>query len=66
MAVSEFHLSLEEFYDMTPRCLIAMIKEWREIQISKAVIVAHIGNGGKADDLRPPKPDVEVNSFNVL
>lgn len=66
MAISELGLTLDEFYDEAPRALVAMIDEWKEIHIYKAQVLAHIDNGGDPDDLRPAKPDILVNVFNVL
>jgi len=66
MATSELGLTLEEFYDMTPRALIAMIDAWKENQIYKSVMLAHISNGGSPDDFRPPKPDIMINVFNAF
>jgi hypothetical protein len=65
MAVSELGLSIEERDDITPRALTAMIVEWKEIQIYKAQVQAHIANGGNPDDLRPRKI-VYVNVANIL
>jgi hypothetical protein len=65
--VSELHLTLEEFYDTTPRAFIKMIDEWKGIQIYKAQIVAHIANGGDPEELRPTREaEVLYNCANIL
>ena len=67
MGLSELHLSLEEFYDITPRALVAMIDEWKGIQIFKAQIAAHIANGGDPEELRPTREaEILVNCANIL
>ena len=63
--MSELGLSLTEFWDITPRALVAMIHEWRELQIYKAQVIGHIGNGGDPEELRPRRI-VYVNVSNIL
>lgn len=66
MAVSELHLALEDFYDMSPRAFIAMLDEWKRVQVYKAQCQAHIANGGDASDFLPPEPEPIVNVANIL
>jgi hypothetical protein len=63
--LSELGLSLEEFWDITPRALVAMIGEWKELLIYKAQVAGHIANGGNPEELRPAKV-VYVNVSNIL
>jgi hypothetical protein len=64
--MAELGLTQDEFDDMTPRALIAMIAQWREILIYKAQISAYIANGGKPEELKTVKRDIEYNVANIL
>lgn len=54
-----------DFWECTPRKLLALIDAWRENQIYKAQIYGHISNGGSADDFRPVEI-VEISAVNVF
>lgn len=66
MAVSELRLTLDQFYDITPRAFIAMLDEWKRVQVYKAQMNAHIANGGDPVDFLPPEPEPIVNVANIL
>lgn len=66
MAVSELRLTLDQFYDITPRAFIAMLDEWKRVQVYKAQCQAHIANGGDASDFLPPEPEPVYNVANIL
>lgn len=66
MALSELRLTLEDFFDETPRALIAMIDEWKKLQVYKAQCAAHIANGGDPGDFLPPEPEPLYNAANIL
>lgn len=46
MARSELRLTDAEFWDMAPKCLMAMIEEWRGIEEYRAQLAAFLNQGG--------------------
>lgn len=66
MAFCEFHLAPDDFYDMHPRAFVAMLDEWKRVQVYKAQCQAHIANGGQPSDFLPPEPEPIYNVANIL
>lgn len=45
------HHSAEQFWNMTPRAVIAIIDQWRKIEIGRERMRVFISNGGDPDDI---------------
>jgi hypothetical protein len=50
MATVYLHRSDSEFWEMTPRVLVALIEQWRKIEINRDKMRAFIANGGNPDE----------------
>lgn len=61
MARSYLRLTDAEFWDMAPKCLMAMIDEWRGIHEYQAQLAAFLNNGGTL----PGKDGEEDEYFEV-
>jgi hypothetical protein len=49
MATVYLHRSDSEFWNMTPRQLVALIDQWKEIEKGRDRMRAYIANGGDPD-----------------
>ena len=67
MARSSLRLTDDEFWDMAPKCLFAMIDEYEELQKYNAILCAMANNGqelpGRKKKEKAQEPGPLVNPF---
>jgi len=67
MARSYLRLTDDEFWDMAPKCFLAMMDEWRGIEDYRAQLAAYLNQGGtlpgKDDDNEEECFDVHPDAF---
>ena len=61
MARSYLRLTDDEFWNMAPKCLMAMIEEWRGIEDYRAQLAAYLNQGGQL----PGKDEEDEEYFEI-
>lgn len=61
MATVYLHRTDEQFWNMTPRQLIALIDQWKAIEKNRDILRAFIANGGNPDEVTEPQDVAKSN-----